>query len=489
MPSRTPRLFAAVATLAFCVAGQGSALAEKDKVSAGSVVQVRCVTDQGGSKATGFVWPTRGFVVTALHAVAACPSILVFSEPAMEQSEAKLESVLLEADLALLRLEDDMGLAPIAHQQDEPNTRDSYYIWGYPLVEEEMSGKRLEFADGYKGGVTNLGTAFASKQLDDLFAAQDYPTEDTQILRVASTIQPGHSGAPILSTLDGRVVAIADGGLLDGWRGVNWSIPAHIYLARLETSGDAFPTSRPQEKGLFSQATAVQGPATEVTLQSSSGNPGNPGEDGNLGDLGELVLVRSLTLADLASVMQREGDDFWGELVPSIHSIAQDLSPPPEFSFDIYEDFVTGSTIGVPAGLEIFWDDEIGALVAFGESDAVVLVVAVFRFESYEEAREIAPLAFVDIFYEGIDWTQDPAGFQFDPENDSFEYANNAGFFAGVEQHSGDTLDLQISMTVSGRDFLGYAVLSLPDMMSDRDWVNHMMMQLGAAKLSDFALK
>ncbi len=486
MPSRTPKILAAVATLAFCLAGQGSALAEKDKVSSGSVVQVRCVSDQGGSKATGFVWPTRGFVVTALHAVAACPTILVFSEPAEEQSEAKLESVLLEADLALLRLEDDMGLAPIAHQQEEPNTRDSYYIWGYPLVEEEMSGKRLEFADGYKGGVTSLGTAFASKQLDDLFATQSYPTEDTQILRVASTIQPGHSGAPILSTLDGRVVAIADGGLLDGWRGINWSIPAHIYLAQLKTSSDAFPTSRPEEKGLFSQATAVQGPATEIALKSSSGNHS---EDGNSGGLDELILVRSLTLADLAAVMQREGDDFWGELVPSIHSIAQNLSSPPDLSFDIYEDFVTGSTIGVPAGLETFWDDEIGALVAFGESDSVALVVAVFRFDSYEEAREIAPLAFVDIFYEGIDWTEDPAGFQFDPENDGFEYANNAGFFAGVEQSSGDTVDLQISMTVSGRDFLGYAVLSVPDKMSDRDWVNHMMMQLGAAKLSDFALK
>ncbi len=496
MPRPITKLISSLAILAVSLSFVGGAEAEsaRDRESAGSVVQVRCVTDQGGSKATGFVWPQPGFVVTALHAVAACPSILVFSEPAMKQSAARLESVLLEADLALLRLSDDMGLTAIAHQQDEPNPRGSYYIWGYPLVEEEMSGKRLDFADGWKGGMTKLGTAFASGELYDLFDAQDYPTEDTQILRVASTIQPGHSGAPILSTLDGRVVAIADGGLLDGWRGVNWSIPAHIYLARLQTSLDPFPKSRPQEKGLFSQTTAVEGAASRVPLGAVP-EAGSASE--SAGSLGELVLVRTISLADLAAIMAAEQDDFFGEMVPLILEQAQGLSPPPDLSFDIYEDFRTGSTIGVPAGLALFWDDEIGALLGFGESDAVILIIGVLRSASYEEARDLAPQTFIEGFSWFANWQEDPAGFAYDHRDDEIEHANHAGFYAGRhagfqaagEDMTGEEVSLQISLTVSGRDLLGYAFLSVSSKMTDRDWVNYMMMQLGAEKLSDFAIK
>ncbi len=491
MPNRLTRALVAKALVASaCLAlpasWGASALAEKDRESARSVVQIRCISDQGESKATGFVWPERGSVVTALHAVAACPEILVFSEPKREQTRARVTSVLLEADLALLQLEQDLGIEPIAHLTDEPNTRGDYYIWGYPLVEEEMSGKPLDFADGWKGGVTSLGSAFESEELHELFDAQNYPTEETKILRVASTIQPGHSGAPIISTVDGRVVAIADGGLEDGWRGVNWSIPAHIYLAKLQGSDDDHPTVRPDADGLFSQTTAVQGGAKEIAVKAAPG--GMPSQDGGAGE-SQLVHVRSLSLDALDAIMKREGDDWWGELVPAIHSYADHLSPPPDLSFDIYEDFVTGSTIGVPAGLEIYWDDEIGALAAFSDSNAVALFVAVFTFENYEQARDLAPHAFFNVFSDGVIWSEDLSGFAYSHQEDDLQHANFAGFYDGKDQVTGEALDLQISLTVSGPDILGYAVLSVEDQMQDRDWVHNMMMQLGAAKLSDFAIK
>lgn len=488
MTRKIARFLSAVAGLAVVLGAQGEARAERDRESSRSVVQVRCITDEGGSKATGFVWPERGYVVTALHAVAACPSILVFSEPAEKQTQARLESVLLEADLALLRLADDMGLNAIAHAQEEPNIRGDYYIWGYPLVEEVMSGKPLDFADGWKGGVTALGTAFASDELYALFDAQDYPNEATQILRVASTIQPGHSGAPILSTHDGRVVAIADGGLLNGWRGVNWSIPAHVYLARLPSSLDPFPKFRPQQSGLFSQATAVKDPAKQVSL--------GPSAEVEAG-VGELLLVRSLSLADLTAIMNAEGDAFWGDLPPSIRNEALGLSPPPDLSFDVYEDYVTGATIGVPADLFIDWDDDAGILFGLGESETVLLFVGVIATGSYEEARDLAPQAFVETLSWLADWDRDPAGFSWNYEEPSLEHASFAGFFDGRHADfalgdvnmAGEKVELQLSLTVAGNDLLGYAVFSVPERMTERDWVNHMMMQLGAAKLSDFAIK
>lgn len=47
-------------------------------------------------------------------------------------------------------------------------------------------------------------------------------------------------------------MAIADGGLLGGWRGINWSIPADIYLPRLPHSTDPIPDAVSEQAQLFS---------------------------------------------------------------------------------------------------------------------------------------------------------------------------------------------------------------------------------------------
>ena len=70
------KLTAAVAALTF----SGASYAQTaDQISARGVVQIRCALPDGEMKATGFVWPEPGFVVTALHAVAGCDEVLIYT--------------------------------------------------------------------------------------------------------------------------------------------------------------------------------------------------------------------------------------------------------------------------------------------------------------------------------------------------------------------------------------------------------------------------
>lgn len=108
-----------------------------------------------------------------------------------------------------------------------------------------MLNLKVQFAGGLKCGITMLELAYTDDDLNKLFSAQTYPQRGTQTLRVGRPLVKGHSGAPIFDP-EGRVVAIADGGLGGGTKTVNWSISAHIYLDKLLISENEVPqnTSR-----------------------------------------------------------------------------------------------------------------------------------------------------------------------------------------------------------------------------------------------------
>ncbi len=101
----------------------------------------------------------------------------------------------------------------------------------------------------------------------------------------------------------------------------------------------------------------------------------------------------------------------------------------------------------------------------------------------------MAPQIFIETFALVADWTEDPGAFGYNQQVDEIEHANQAGFYSGRDAMTGAAADLQISLNVSGRGFLGYAFYSITEKMNDRAWVNHLMMQLGASKLTDFAVK
>lgn len=456
-------------------------LAQQDRQSARSVVKITCKLPGGVMNATGFVWRDSLHVVTALHAVVGCNPRIVYSQDKRDQSPATIEKVSLEADLALLKLERDLGLDPIKHITSPPNTREQFYTWGYPHGVGEMIDLRTEFAGGLKGGVTTLEDAFGGvKDLNQLFSGQNYPQKSTSILRVTTTIQPGHSGAPILDS-QGRVVAIADGGLLDGVKGINWSIPAHLYLTGLPSSPDAVPQQPSKWAGLYSKFTVEQ--TKTVAVPPDARNSGFTA-------VGALKRVRTMSLADLDALLRDKGTPE-----SNIDFIKSQVKTAAEFnrlSFDIYEDPLTGATLGVPSGAQLAWNSAIRALEARSGSGAVRMVIGVLPSNSYAEAKVAGKQAFVSKIMNLAKWAESPSAMGYDNLDDRMEWANNAGFFKGTDSVTGKPVELLLSITVSGKQLLGYAVYGPEDIAKElmtQDLITYLMMQMGAQELSGFAVQ
>ncbi len=68
--------------------------------------------------------------------------------------------------------------------------------------------------------------------------------------------------------------------------------------------------------------------------------------------------------------------------------------------------------------------------------------MAVFRYDSFAEARDRAPLAFIDMVSEGICWKENPSNFTHSWEDKEVQYVNHPGFYSGTDLANGDALDL-----------------------------------------------
>lgn len=494
-----------------CLAGLAVGSAASERKSAESVVQVRCTLANGEMKATGFVWPKAGQIVTALHAVAGCAEIVVFSEvkPA-ETIATNLISVDLEADLALLQLEDDMGLPPVPAATEPPNTRGNFIAWGYPHAAEEMIDLKVQFGGGLKGGVTTIGSAFASRELNELFRTQSYPGRDTKILRVTTTIQPGHSGAPIFDE-NGGVVAIADGGLLGGWRTINWSIPAHVYLPGLPESTDPIPKEASSWAGLYSAVTpradrpAAPGPLGagpnqsvpddgSVWLPEHSVMEGSDEElwqdpETTLDDESDLQIVRQITLGQALDYMrsQDETDPFIAE----VEAALWDSYLLDDVVFDVYEDRLSGATVAVPSWMPLDWDDETGIAYAVNHAGTAHMEIAVFVGEDFQDTLRMAD----EFSYEIRDWAEwyDDDGPGAIPDEDVYpedEMAVHANFHHGEDWETGQYSTLNLMFTVVEDVFLGSVVYLMgePDEISEVERLEELMMLISAEYLTDFAV-
>jgi S1-C subfamily serine protease len=346
-----------------------------------SVVKITCSLVNGEANATGFVWSAPNRVVTALHAVAGCERIMVWSETTEKRSPASVFSVRLEADLALLELERDLGLRPLVHSETLPAIDDEFTIWGYPRAIPSVLGSRIAFTRGLTDEVT-LGDAFfrSPDELLETLGGQSYPTWDTKILRVGSTLQPGHSGAPIVDR-NGVVVAIADGGLFNGVAGINWSIPAATYLSDLEQSRDIAP-DRPSNQNTLLSTFA---PRREMSVEFQYGR-----DDGQA-RTGVLSLARTIPLADVmrfakantAELIEKQLD----YIKDSLEEAQVDFA---DLSLDVYEEYEGGATIVVPSNAVIEWDEERRVIEAMDPDDVVGILLTIGTAQSFADAVAVA---------------------------------------------------------------------------------------------------
>lgn len=410
--------------------------------SARSVVKITCSWDAspgrkaGQMTATGFVWRDSRHVVTALHAVVGCGRLIVYSEFKKDSAPARVVRAHLVADLALLQFVDrDLGLAPIPELKALPDTRGEFTTWGYPRGVGQMTDVRTEFAGGLSRGATTLEAAYGGVAgLEELLSGQTHPQRHASILRVTSTLQPGQSGAPILDHL-GRVVAVADGGLLGGYLSLNWSIPAHPYLAALPDSRDPIPSQPSKWAVLFSQVTPAESASAPETRVSGGGV--------------EFRLVRRQTIAEY--VASNRTAAFPNHTLTWLKMAT--AGPIEALSFDVYEEATIGTTIAIPSGFALRWNPDVRAFETRSASGAVRHFVATQRLPP--GSRAAVARAFAVNFTALADWAKAPAAIDY-AELDTVS-AGTGGVVSGTDRLSGKKLFGSIFVQLDHGKFIGLA--------------------------------
>ena len=458
-------------------------------VAKNAVVRIECgLAGQKKMVSTGFAWRSKTQVVATLHGVAGCDPLLI-EGAANKQASAKIVAANLEADLAILELNRDIGLIPVALHPGPVNPRGDFYSWGHPDGVRQMRGAETNLGITVDNTATStLKSAHAGTgRLDTLFAddGQNYPGEDARILIVTSPIVSGQSGSPILDT-SGRVVGIVDGTIRNGVVGMNWAISALDYLPYLHDSSDRWPDLPSKWAGLKSKVAVVNPPAP---TQFPIAGPGGTAE------LGSFLLVRRVSVADYEDFIRRNEEDEW---LRDIHltniEFMRDVVPEQfeQMAFDIYEDQTSGATVGIPSGLELMWNAALGLLEARTNSNQVKLFISVRQYESFDAARSVGKEVFVGAVnsLDLASWDRPLQEADFGNEDASIEWAEPwKTDFSGEGIRTDVASDLALTIGASGNTFVGYAAFGPEDIaaLPDQGLATWLMMQIAVDYMIAFS--
>ncbi|MBW4891580.1 serine protease [Mucilaginibacter sp. HMF5004] len=313
-------------------------------VSSQSVVKVKTVfTNNKGQvvngTATGWCYYNPLYIVTALHAVAGVSKITVYKDNNFV--DATIERVILKADLALLRLSTSLNLSPLSLERVDPNSELTYYVWGFPHGVYAIQGNKVDFALTRETTPTlNSILNETSKQVKIDLTNQGYPLPDVQIIRIGSTLQPGQSGAPIL-TSQGKVIGVADGGLYGGASLINWAMPASVYVPQLLFSTDRKPSSLPFQVNLMN-TTTVDYNATNQQQRYKMENEAKANTIVN--GTNSISKVYTATIDQiLANLPENKAVKLRKDLIEMKVATSTTM-------LDVYQDFKTGIAITMPRG-------------------------------------------------------------------------------------------------------------------------------------------
>ncbi len=419
--------------------------------------------------ATGWCWKEPTLIVTALHAVTGAEDIMVYRE-GNKSSKAVIYKVLKEADLALLRISTDLGLSPLQLQEADPNSSKELYVWGFPHGVNTMQGDDIRLSRSLEKSPT-LNSILTGNKLKSELEDQGYPLPIAKILRISSTIQPGHSGAPIMSS-NGAVVGVADGGLRGGAARINWAMPANFYVPRLASSIDPIPSSPSLQVSLYSNRTTVDADASEaeeiMELQREAKE--NTVENGEQ----SVTLTWTASYEDLFSTMTAEEQREMQELT---NSLSLDLSGA---TFNIYEDYETGATIAVPGGA--IFEVEDGWFYSSNEDETLTYDALPFFSENYAAAKQNVYDVYIENFLP-TDWVADPETADEIVEDDENE---SASYFLTRLAADGSGRTLYFMAEVSGPDLLVINLEFDPNRLVEDDYLKKFMLFTLSTELCTF---
>jgi hypothetical protein len=199
--------------------------------------------------------------------------------------------------------------------------------------------------------------------------------------------------------------------------------------------------------------------------------------------------VWRISLRDLGDLLASNQDEAGLVMYDQLVALLEDPADVDLYSYDIYEDSVTGATIGVPSDFELAWDAELQAVVALTESGAVYYAAAVGLADSFDDAVDTKLEAFATQVTADIAWDEEgiePVDDEIDAEYETASFlAVLDGYHAGLES----AVQMSLGLYVAGPVYLGVSVgLADEGVLSIDDPVAYLRMVLGAWYLADFAV-
>lgn len=426
--------------------------------------------EQKAGSATGFCWNGSMYVVTALHAVAGVDEIKIFKNDG-KSTTASVVKVLLEADLALLKLASEIGLKPLALAEVNPNAGKSYTIWGFPHAVYKIQDNEVRLSRSVEVSPV-LNDIINGDDLKYQLEKQKYPSTNAKILKIGSTIQPGQSGAPLF-TSDGKVVGVADGGLRGGAALLNWGMPANYYVPRLYTSGDLIPRTVSLQSVLYSSSTTIPDDATDeevtrIIIEEA---------EENTVSIGDKSITKSWT-ASFDEIMATMTAEDKTEIMAIVSEFGIDLS---DTYYDIYEDYKTGATVSIPYGER--FDVENDWFYTCNADASLCYYVLPFDAATYQNAKTQTYALFNNSF-PADSWYFDEQTPDSVFEEDQYEEASYT-----LIRYSADGSGKEVEFTaeIYGSDLLVAFMIYNPNLLTDDTYLKQFFHFSIAMEMRDFA--
>ncbi|PTM61764.1 S1C family serine protease [Phreatobacter oligotrophus] len=323
------------------------------------VVARECASAQGAKAGSGFVWRDQTTVVTAFHVVTNCQSLSVRTSAG--SVPAQLDRVLVDADLAMLRLASPLPAAPLNAAPSSPSAGDEVVVLGFPLNVPTPDSRflRIVHATPNARRLRSLLPADAAGEIE----RAGIPSLDIEILRIDGNILPGHSGGPIVNRV-GQVVGIGSGGLQSGAVGVGWAVSSR-YLNGLPSglAGRDAPAIAATSFGFRAPAPDQRFP--QVTC-------------------GDLSVYRSHT-ATLAQLVASNDDPAGLNYLAQFAGYAPDELQ--QLRFTVYVEPGSGLSLVVPENTILFPDPQ-GCSASFVPNGGIFLRVMVGRAPNNQTAYQ-----------------------------------------------------------------------------------------------------
>ncbi len=170
---------------------------------------------------TGFRVKGLAGIITALHGVVSCQTIVARGINIIGFRNLKITKADVSRDVALL-YSSELSSSLVGLEPSKNSSYDGLHVMGHPLGIQAQLTSKLQIRQTPRRVLRTLITPDLSKQMEK----RNSPNLGIDILSIEGHLSHGHSGAPILNG-NGQVVGISNGGLLDGYVEIVWAIPWH----------------------------------------------------------------------------------------------------------------------------------------------------------------------------------------------------------------------------------------------------------------------